>query len=141
VSYVERQPARKDRYRLRGPDPSVHLLGDHSISIAHAGTRNIVMATNNEDHDGGYVNDLLNTQQIAGETVAYLQSLKKDLQITTGKIERGVIEAIRKSELLKRVGLHEQKLAEHDQNWLELAKASKGFNQIISALEKMTKKR
>ncbi len=62
------------------------------------------MATNNEDHDGGYVNDLLNTQQIAGETVAYLQSLKKDLQITTGKIERGVIEAIRKSELLKRVG-------------------------------------
>jgi hypothetical protein len=104
VSYVERQPARKDRYRLRSPDSSVHLLGNRCISIAHAGTRNIVMATNNEDHDGGYVNDMLNTQHIADETVAYLRSLKKDLQITTGKIERGVIEAIRKSELLKRVG-------------------------------------
>jgi hypothetical protein len=60
------------------------------------------MATNNEDHDGGYVDDILNTQQIADETVEYLRSLR--LQITTGKIERGVIEAIRKSELLKRVG-------------------------------------
>jgi hypothetical protein len=141
VSYVERQPARKDCHRFGNPDPFIHLLDNRCISIAHAGTRNIVMATNNEDHDGGYVNDLLNTQHIADETVAYLRSLKKDLQITTGKIEPFIIKAIRKLELLKKVAEHDEKLAEHDNNWLELAKASKGFNQITSALERMTRKK
>jgi hypothetical protein len=89
----------------------------------------------NDDNES----DLVHVQRIAQETVEYLREL--NLRITTGKVERGVIEAIRKSELLKRVGLHEQKLAQHEQNWLELAKASKGFNQIISALEKMTGKK
>jgi hypothetical protein len=52
----------------------------------------------NDDNES----DLVHVQRIAQETVEYLREL--NLRITTGKIERGVIEAIRKSELLKRVG-------------------------------------
>jgi ribosomal protein S19E (S16A) len=42
-------------------------------------------------------------QQIAKETVEYLRQVHREVNITTGSIERGVVQALRKSGLAKKV--------------------------------------
>lgn len=88
-----------------------------------------------------YLDDLQKSQHIAEETVEYLRSLK-DQKISTGKIEKAVVEALRKAGVLTRLEAHEQKIVEHDGTLSELGESIlKGFGQIIAAGRKFTIKK
>lgn len=58
--------------------------------------------------------DVAHVQRIARETVELLRAMTSNVQITTGKVERAVADAIQRSELAKKVSRHEKKIAEHD---------------------------
>lgn len=75
--------------------------------------------------------DIVHMQRISRETVEYLRALKKDLTITTGTIERGVVEALRKSGVVDKVN-------EHDHFIKGLSKRmTMAFSQLIGVDEKI----
>lgn len=75
--------------------------------------------------------DVLRVQRISRETVEHLRQLKKDMQISTGKIERAVTDAINRSGLAGQVQRHEQKIVEHDGIF---AAMKRGFSQFLAKL-------
>ena len=76
-------------------------------------------------------NDPDTVQRIAQETVQALRAMSKRVDMTTGKVERAVSDAIRKSGLVEDV-------KRHDQFIVDFAKAWKSINGITAFLEKVS---
>lgn len=87
-----------------------------------------------------HIDDLKQTQRIARETVEYLRELR-DKKISTGKIAKGVVEALRKEGVITQLQAHEQKITEHDGMLSEIGESIlAGFGRVSAAVKKVTLK-
>lgn len=93
------------------------------------------------DPDDDTANSPLDTQIIAKEITALLRSVNpsSDAQITTGKIERAVVEFFR---TMDKVNEHDRKIAEHESFIVDFAKAwTQSINGITSFLQRRSGKK